>query len=470
MKIQAKYHCYFFPLLLWALIYFVFSFDGLYGQDAYEYLRYTEALRNFVITGQPPGDYFWGVYYPILGALLSFIIPNVALALQLVSVLSLLITSLYLDKITQLVYRENELKNIPFLFFTLSPIVLIHSFLVMSDMLACCFTTVAIYLILRFLESSKDKFLFTGIAFALFATLTRYGAAVVLLPFCITLFVHLIKNKKYQLFLLAVPILILIAFPHLLIRSQNSLQFLSHQWLQTWNISNLLKSDFTTIDGQSHNHFINFVYGFFSFGHPIFIFPGILLLAFAFKMKNFQMNTYQKLILSAILLYALFLSGIPFQNKRFLLLSFPLVIVFLFPTIKQLFAGVKHPKFVFIFLFLSQISFAFYFGKSFYDRNILEKNIVQEMKSYQGRTLYVFDIDIAMQGRKMDFIYKNLWMEKYADFEKNALVLVNEKQLQKQWEGKNPLLNWERIQAQYQIRKIKTLAGDFNLYLIDAKK
>ncbi len=459
-----------FPILVWMILYFGFSFDGLYGQDSYEYLRYTEALKTFMETGKSPGDYFWGVYYPIFGCLLSFIIPNTAMALQLISVLSLIITSRYLEKIIRLVYNENSVKNIPFLFFILSPIVLIHSFLAMSDVLTFCFITISIYYLLLFMETSKGKTFLLGIAFAVFAILTRYASAVILLPFCLIAMIHLIKIRKYTLLFYSILICILIATPHILIRSQNSLAFLSHQWLQTWDILNLFRSNFSTVDGEMQNRFINLIYAFFTFFHPIFMVFGVVFFAFFIKKRKTGLHKYQKLFLTAILLYAIFLGGIPFQNKRFLLLSFPLVITFLFPLIKDFIEALKNQKVVFVLILLTQLSLGFYYLKPFYERNTLERSITNEMKVYQRNTLYAFDIDIALKNRKLDFDYKSLWKEKLHIFEKNALLLVNEKQLEKQWKGKNPLINWENIKNNYQLEKLKNFDGDFNLYRIVKKK
>ena len=138
--------------------------------------------------------------------------------------------------------------------------------------------------------------------------------------------------------------------------------------------------------------------------------------------------------------------------------------------IKKLFETINHPKTLFISIFIIQISLGIYFGITFYERNLLEQTISKEMKQFEGSTLYVLDIDVALQGRKMAFNYKNLWKEKYTNYEKNALVLVNEKQLIKQWKGKNPMLNWGNIETYYKIHKLKSFQGDFNLFRIDSKK
>ncbi|MGX7667208.1 ArnT family glycosyltransferase [Flavobacterium pedocola] len=470
MTVEPKYWYYLVPLLCWTVVYFAFSFDGLYGQDAYEYLRYTEALKTYFENETPPGDYFWGVYYPILGSMLSFILPSTALSLQLIAVGSLMVSGIYLKKIIQLIYKKESVGLIPVLFFTLSPIVLVHSVLAMSDMLACCFTTLAVYQLLHCIEKAEARSFILGSIFVALAMLTRYASIVILLPFCLVAFYQMVSLKKFWVLLFSVVLTALIAVPHLVIRSQNSLQFLSHQWLQNWEFYHLFQSGFTTVDGSMQYRFINLIYIFFSFYHPVFLVFGLLLLGFLLKKRIYSFTKYQKLLLVAIVLYALFLGGIPFQNKRFLLLSFPLVIALLFPLIEPVLLQFKNQKAVVFLVVLTQLSIGTYYGNSFYQRNQLEQNIAKEMKPYEHNTLYAFDIDIALKGRQLHFNYKSIWKEKLHEFDKNALLLVNEKQLEKQWKDKNPLLNWNALQKQYELEKINAFEGDFNLYRIGNKK
>jgi len=75
-------------LVLLALLNFAFSFNGLYGQDAFEYFRYTKELRTYWLGGSKPETFFWPEFFPLLGSLLSLIVSNVVLSLQLVSLLS----------------------------------------------------------------------------------------------------------------------------------------------------------------------------------------------------------------------------------------------------------------------------------------------------------------------------------------------------------------------------------------------
>lgn len=466
---KKKYLIYCFPVLLWSIYYFGFSFDGLYGQDAYEYLRYTKSLEYYFKTGKNPGDYFWGVYYPLLGSFLTFIVGNSALALQLLSFLSLLVSSVYLNKIIELIYKEKNSIIIIFVFFSLSPIVLIHSFLVMSDMLTCAFVLVSIYSFLSYLECSKKSSFLFGVAFCLLAILTRYAVAVIMFPIVIAVLWKLLQQKQYKLILYSIPILFAISLSHVAVKSQNSLQFLSHHWLQNWDILNLFKSNFITVEGPRSNNFINLFYICFTFFHPVFFVFGPFIIIIFLKNEIRRLNYYQNLILISFVLFSLFLGGIPYQNKRYLIPAFAFLFILIFPAFRFI------QKFRFFKIFLSvvfsiQMLLIFYFGKQYYNRNLLEKKIVTEMKPYQNKTLYVFDIDVAMQGRGLQFRYKNLYVERYVKFENEALVLINEKQITQQWKGKNPLINWENIQKKCVLVKLKTSDKNWSLYKISTLK
>src|SRR5579883_1529147 len=98
MRIVKAYRIYIIFLLLTFAFTIIVHFNGLYGQDSYEYLRYTYRLVWFVRTGNPPGDFYWPLLYPVVGAVLS-IIQKPVFALQLISMLSLVGAAFYLKKI-----------------------------------------------------------------------------------------------------------------------------------------------------------------------------------------------------------------------------------------------------------------------------------------------------------------------------------------------------------------------------------
>ena len=111
------------PILFFIIAHFVFGFNGLYGQDSHEYYRYSKAITNFFKTGSSPGDYFWPVYYPILGSFFGFVIGNL-FSLQFISSLSLSGSLYFLFKIMKEIFGEQKNLSLYILItFLLSPFV-----------------------------------------------------------------------------------------------------------------------------------------------------------------------------------------------------------------------------------------------------------------------------------------------------------------------------------------------------------
>lgn len=459
-------------LIVFIMIKYVFEFDGLYGQDSYEYLRYTEALYTYFKTGVYPGDYFWPLYYPISGAVLSFFMET-KIALQLLSIASLLLCSIYIAKIISLLFdkKVNPYLHV-FILFALSPIVFRLGITTMSDMLSTLFAVLCFYNAILYNRNKTVKNLYAFFILCICAIMTRYVAFVVLLPIGIHTLTVFIRNRKH---LKHIPLLLLcsvsLLLPHFIIRSENSTQFLNHDWLTNWSFLNFFKSSFTTADGTSYNSLPNILYAFSSLFHPRYLLIGILL--FPFYIKTKIINSELKIILISFLTYHLFLAGIPFQNSRFLLLSFPLVIILLYPAFAYLVEKMiptNKIKYFIIALSLIQICLCSYSLKPILERNSLEKKIAFQIESYQQNTLYSFDIDVALQGRGLNFRYKNLWVKKYTSFEKNALVLFHPTKFKQQWKDKNPILNWDNLNKNYNLKIIKELPNGWKLYIIQNEK
>lgn len=457
-----------FYILLFIFIRFILGFDGLYGQDAYEYLRYTEALKKFMLNGTSPGDYFWGIYYPLTGSLLSLITNNSTLALQLISFVSLVILVVLVEKIIVTIYKVKINKIISFLFVGLSPILLTMSFLVMSDMMASCLILASFYYFIQYLENNKEHHFLIGIGLSTIAILTRYVEVLIVFPILIYLLIALIKNRKFKSVFLAILIFVLICLPHFLIRTNDSLKFINHSWLTTWNIANLFQNHFETVDGIAQYEYINLAYCLFPFYYKyFFVFGGIIIL-FTLFFNRTKITKYQLLLLVTIIIYIIFIGGISFQNNRFLIPVIPLILVLFYPSFQKLFQKKNLVYYLFLPIILIQLYYFKNYGQLYYTRNKLEQQIYQILKPYEGNTLYSFDIDIALQGRQMNFEFHNLFLEKFTNFKKNALVLVNENNLEQQWFGKSPFINWNKIKNTCELKEIKQINADWKLYQIIA--
>ncbi|MFA9213073.1 MAG: ArnT family glycosyltransferase [Candidatus Methylacidiphilales bacterium] len=457
-----------FLILLFLIVRIAMQFDGLYGQDAYEYLRYTIEMYSFFANGTLLGDYFWGMGYPFLGCIFNFFVHDGAVALQLVSLAAAFITWIYTDKMIALIYPEEPNYLLTFLFLVLSPIFIFQSFLVMSDMLACSFIIMAIYYFIQFIIQSQNKHCMLGVIFSMLSLQTRYASIVILVSFFVLVFIKLLKSRNYKMILFSVLIGVIISLPHIYIRSNNSLNFLSHNFLTEWNILNLFKSSFVSINGESHSKLINLVYCLYSFFHPQFFAFGCLVFILAF-LKKYQFlvgNRFQNIMLISILTYAIFLAGIPFQNKRFLALSFPFVIIVCYPVLKQIISASKWSKSLIMGVLVLQFGFIGYFGKPIYQRSKLEKTIANDLIAFPNKTIYTFDIDLALKGRNVQLDYQNIWYKEYENFDKGALVLLNATQIEKQWIGLNPLINWNKLKVNGNLQVLKSYGDGWNLYEI----
>ncbi|MFN3967662.1 hypothetical protein, partial [Flavobacterium sp.] len=457
--------------VIWSLSNFVLDFDGLYGQDAYEYLRYTNALHAFLSNGTNPGDYFWPLYYPVFGAILGFVLKP-AISLQAISIFSFLITVKYLIKIIGLLYPKSKTASLYILlFFFLSPIAFRLSLVVMSDMLTVAFIVLCYYNSLLYLKKETVLNLVLALLFGVSAVMTRYVAFVVLFPLGISVLFFIMKAKER---LKHLPLLLLIALllilPHLIVRNQNSIAFLGHNWLKEWSVFNFFQSAFNADDGLSHYFLPNILYAFSAAFDPRYFFAGVFLIIPFFKVKN--RAKFLWLFVSAFMLYGFFLAGIPYQNNRYLFLSFPILLVVLFPYFNWILELIRNKKLknsMISLVVILQMILCFLALKPMLERNSFERKVATQIRPYQNNTLYSFDIDIALQGRDLKFNYQNLWTKKYNKFEENALVLFHPNKFESKWKGQNLMLNWEFLKRNYNLKIISHFPDGWKLYKITAK-
>lgn len=453
----------------------VTQFNGLYGQDSYEYLRYTKQLVGFVKTGVNPGDYFYPMLYPVIGTIISFLF-SLPFALQLVSILSLIISAIYLYKILVLLYRTEKKSTMQyiFLFFLLSPYMLRGSIVVMSDSLAIVCVVASYYYFEQYIRTTVNKYFLELVFFFAAAISTRYAAFVVLIPFMLIAVAVFFKNfsegltwGKILTLLLSLGIIGIIFLPHLLIRSHLLFGFIHHEWLMTWSPFNFFLNQFNTSDGFSSYLFYNIIFVFFNVIHPAFCFAGIFLLISLKIMGGKNLNI--PLIIS-VLLYSLFLAGIPFQNMRFLLLSFPFVLILLsqgYEYIRQILIVKRVWSYCLAGIVIIQLCLFYRVFIPFYNDNKIERNIAGRMLRYPKKTLLTFGIDQALKSYGFNGKILNmneLRMDTMKRLDTNLLVLFNPGIFSQTWKDRNPMLNWEFLTKENHLFKIEDLPGGWELF------
>ncbi len=463
-----KYLLLFSPVLLFVIFRFIVGFNGLYGQDSHEYFRYSRAIVEFFKTGNSPGDYFWPIYYPVLGAILGLVMDNL-FSLQLISALSLTGCLFFIHHIINNIYEDKKYLMIYLVIsFLFAPYVLRNSFVVMADMLTVFCITASFYFFIGYLEKNELKNIIFFSGFSVIAVLTRYAAAAVfIIPFFILLY-EITRKKKFIHMIVSVVIAIILITPHILIRKSNSIDFLEHTWLQRWSVLNYFKSDFITPDGTEHFRLINIINSFSIIFYPTYLVFGIVV-SFFLQKKYFK-NKYWMISLGVILVYAFFLAGIPYQNQRFFLLFYPFVVVVLYPAFERLmfFLGKKRTvKYLVIGLMLIvQIFFCIYFFRSAYERNVIEKEISAYAKNDIHKNIYSFDVDVSFISYDVNKNVINMRNNRIAKFEPNSIVIFNEEKFKIQWANMNPMLNWIELKSNYDLLEVNDFGDGWKAYEI----
>ena len=449
----------------------IIGFDGLYGQDSYEYLRYTNAIQEYMTDGVHPGNYFWPVLYPTLGSLLGFIFGS-ALALQLISCISFSIACVYILKTIRLLYPKASYRFFYVLIFAVfCPFLLKMGLIVMSDALTLVFVVLSFYFFFK--SYHKKTSLAPIFIFATCALMTRYASLFITFPIIIYALYLVWERKKFIQLLLAALLSIVAAIPFLIFQWGALFEASSNYFLQIWSVGNYFKSSFTTQDGTTSYMFPNLIHALSVFFHPGFIFLGSVLSVITLRKYKSLVSFHQKTLMICRGLYILFLAGIPFQNPRVIGLVFPLILTLLFPAFTKLIEFKLIKRFIIpigIVCVALQLTFFAITFKLIFTRTIIEKELATMIQPYQGETLYSFDVDLAMEGRGLDFDFKNLYLERYERFQKNDLVLFDPARYEVQWKDKTPMQNWEFIEQNYQLKVIETHPKGWKLYQVQSKK
>lgn len=468
---------YFVRLPLWIILpvlLFLFNailgFNGMYGQDSFEYLRYSRALHGYFTGGALPGRFWWPLIYPLGGTLFSFLLADI-FSLQTVSIIGYGLAFFFLQKILLHIYPQKafEIKLYLALFFFLSPFVMRYSSTVMSESLAMAFIMGFFYYYLLFIENQNHNHLLLAAVFGCAAINTRYAAFMVLLIPGIHAFYLFIKNFRFNYLVYIVLIAIIIFLPNFYLHLYQPGSISEQPHFSHWSFYNYFRRSFTTSDGLLSYRFPNIAYVFSNLFYPGFIFAGGLLLIF-FRIKTIR-SSFMKTVAATILLYALFLAGLTFQNDRILILTFPCVLLLLSGTYLEMSARLKKRKasyfrIMVILVIILQLVLFYRAFRPFYENNKIIKTVAERMLQYPGKRIYTFNIDMALKayGIKNEII--NLWDKKLPDFKPESLVLFNYLNSQEQWKGMNPMLNWEEMNRAHHLKLMENLTGGWKLYEI----
>jgi hypothetical protein len=248
----------------------------------------------------------------------------------------------------------------------------------------------------------------------------------------------------------------------------NNTAFSEHEWLVNWSLSNFYQNNFSVAGGNQFYTFPNLLYGLFPLFQAGFFSLNVVLLFLLFKSKAAYSRKQLLILLLPLVAYTVFLIGIPFQNNRFLLITYPLLLVILFPAFQKFWDLIgAHRRWILPLLICIQLGLFVRAIKPTIDRKHLENEIALGMRGYKSQTLYTFDIDVALKGNGLNFTYKNLWTAKYETFEIGALALFSEDKLALAWSEKTPMMNWNELKKNYKLKQLKTFDQGWKLFRIE---
>lgn len=446
------------------------GFDGLFGQDSYEYLRYTKSLAAFINGGPYPGDLAWPKGYLFLTGLLSLVLDP-SLSGQLLSFFFFYGSGYFLYKMIVSVYQDHRHAHFYLIVsFLLSPYLLRLGNIMMADSLAVFTVIGAAYYAFEYEKKGSLKTLLLCCLLVSYGMISRYAVIVPMTPIVFWTIVCWSKQQKWRhLVVLFIPLFFLSI--HIYFEGNGS-TFLEHHFIKKWSLSNLFRSKFNLgselqLPLVSYN-FPNLIYYLAWYFHPGFFFLSFVLLIISLKRIRAYLRIYPRFIIASIILYSVFLSGITFQSSRYLALTYPLFCLLIFPLFRDFIQRIQSfKKVIIICLVIIQLALFYKALMPTFQMNKLERSMTDKLREFEQETLYSFAVDISLQARGLNFNYRNLWEKQYDDFEKGALVLFNEEKFEELWKGRNVMINWYELKKQYQLDRIRTFEGGWELYRIE---
>lgn len=459
----------------------IMQFNGLYGQDAHEYLRMARSLHEVLQQGKVMEHSYFPVLYPFTGFLVSLLLQDEARALQGISMFSLVIAFFYLKELVKVMYGETKMLWAYLLtFFFFAPYVFRFGLVSMSDMFCLLFVIAATYHGILCLRQAhvRDAVLFA--VFVSCAISVRYAVIILLsVPVVMVLF-SLLFRKKFTTILLMIPAACMMLLPDYLLRGR--ILFLQLQQgkffvdyasnAYSWSVWNFFKSGFENPDGMQSYPQWNLLAAAFNIFHPAFFFAGLVLIVFI-RIIDYK-SIESKMLLLMVVVYGLFLAGLHYQNNRYLLQSFPLILVLFYPAFNRMavrFLQAPYLPWVFFSAVIAlQLILFHYSFRSILVLNRTERIVAASLSAYPGQQVYTCSITGALATYGVKNPITDIYFEDIRPADSNALLLFNPLEFSQHFKGRKPMETWQQLQDAHTLRQLQSLPGGWVLYAIDVSE
>jgi 4-amino-4-deoxy-L-arabinose transferase-like glycosyltransferase len=327
-------------------------FDGLYGQDAFAYFRYASALWPWLLRGEPLPIYYWPAGYPLLVALALPLFGGGSAAGQAISIASLAVAAACAFLLSRELLPDAPGGRLAAwaagLAVALSGEALRASLVIMSDALAMAGCAMTLWALARYCRTRRWRWLALAAVALAWAAITRWVCGLLAIPMLISMLLgdwttgqaprtnagtSAIDRSSFALGLrtpiahglAALALGALIVVPQLLASRMTPVALSQHQWLVSWDIANAWRRDFVTVDGAQRYAAPVAAYYLARLAWPSFLSPMLGLACLPGAVWLARRRRWPALALAAGWPFALwlFLSGIPYQNARFILPALP---------------------------------------------------------------------------------------------------------------------------------------------------
>lgn len=494
-----------FALLLRLLTAALTQFDGLYGQDPFAYYQYAGELRAALARLQPPPPFFWPIGYPLLIVLVSWVIGLQPFAGQLVS----MVGGALIAPLVYLLAREVRpaARFGPFVAGLLAATaaqLMISSLSIMSDAAGLAWVTFSAWAMLRYLRRLELRWLALA-AFALgWAVLCRWALALAVFPWGLSALVAW-WTAAMPLRRVIATIVTAILVGGVVLGSQFVFSLGEEELPHTgdlqvvgWNPAHAFQSTLTNSDGVFYYERPVGLYYALPVAHPAFVFPffapfllfSLLPLAVREERLKPLLRTARHWVISGLqslrrepgfvlllawpLLVYLFLAGIAWQNPRFSLALFPPLLVLVGLGIEWVWqvVGSRWRPFLIGWCALGLLGSLAWMGRDV--RNFVQvkdANVAAvqwaEAQTGIGATTVTFGVTLIMNHyTSLDGL--DIYTLNEADLtdllenKSPFYLLLDVTNVEQQWQGKSPQLNYQWLQEQAKAVEI----GRFNNYTL----
>ena len=459
----------------WAAFRLASGFDGLYGQDAHEYLRFAGEVRSFLGGGPRPGPFFWPVVYPGLAALLSFLTGSLPAAAQLVSALALL--GSFTAGAIALARRFPADARLAVAYwgagFALAPFVFRAALASMSDLLGIAFLCAFLLFAFEWDRGGRGTHLALAAFFAVAAVTTRHPIALVLGPAALAIAVRALRRRRFAAVAAAAGGTLLALVPSLLLARGGAASPLHYPGLTGWSLAHVLARTIETPDGLEVYRVPTIAFAVSNLVYPGFFVLGIPLLLVS-RREDLE-GLLPRALAAGWLLSAAFHAGSPYHHDRHLLASFPLVPFLLFPA----FARVARaplarlprgaPPAVLVLVCAAQLGLAVRACRVMFVANRLELAAAAARRETPGTTLYTFFLTPALATRGVPQRLVDLWASSPDDARAGDLVLFAPERFAAQWAGRAPMTGWKTLSARFALVPLRSLDAGFTLFCLEAR-